>query len=227
MAVRQFFVAALTAAVFAAFSCPADAQSNAQRDAVVGGVAGAIIGGIVGKQNDETPEGIAIGGVAGAIAGGLLGKNKDRQVQEQYYYQQQAQAQQVYAQQRAVSIADAVSMSQSGVGDQVVISQIRSNGVSQEIGVNEIIALHQNGVSETVINAMQQSAQGGIAAATPQRQAVTVVERAVPVPVHVPGPVIVERYSYGRPHYGHRSYPGPQRGGPRYGNNVNFHYRSR
>lgn len=147
------------------------AQTNSQRDAVIGGVAGSIIGGIVGNQNDETPEGIAIGGVAGAIAGHVIGKTKDRNLQDEYLYQQQAaQAAQQHAQQqqyqqavqfqKAISIQDAIALSNSGVSPQLIINQIHKNGVQQEIGVSEILTLHQNGVSELIINEMQQASIG-------------------------------------------------------------------
>ena len=173
----------------------ASAQTNSQRDAVIGGVAGAIIGGIVGNQNDETPEGIAIGGVTGAIAGHVLGKTKDRNIQQQQYYHQQAvqaaqqrQYQQAVQLQKAVSINDAIQLSNSGVSPQLIINQIHANGVQQEVGVTEIITLHQNGVSELVINEMQRSSQGGPNVVATESQ--VYVEPAV---VYEPAPVVVAR----------------------------------
>jgi len=204
------------------------AQTNSQRDAVLGGVAGAIIGGIAGHQNDETPEGIAIGGVAGAIAGHVLGQSKDRNIQEQQYYQQQAiqaahhrQQQQAIELQKAVSINDAIALSNSGVSPQLIINQIHANGVQQEIGVSEVITLHQNGVSELVINEMQQSFLGGSATIVSKpasyiepapyieptvyvEPAPVVVARPVPVPV----PTVVIKSSRPAPHVyrSHRGY---------------------
>ena len=174
------------------------AQTSSQRDTVLGGVAGAIIGGVVGHQNDETSEGVAIGGVAGAIAGHVLGTAKDRNAQEQYYYQQQAvqaahqrQHQQAIQLQKAVSVDDAIALSNSGVSPQLIINQINSNGVQQEIGVSEIIILHQNGVNELVINRMQQSAVGVPAQATIITQEPTVIVDRTPVVVARPRPAIV------------------------------------
>jgi len=170
----------------------ASAQTNSQRDAVIGGVAGAIIGGIAGNQNDETPEGIAIGGVAGAIAGHVIGKTKDRNLEERYHYQRQTAQiarQQEYQQavqfQKAISIQDVISLSNSGVSQQLIINQIHNNGVQQEIGVPEILALHQNGVSELVINEMQRASVG--APISP-----TVIARP-PAGLVKPSPVIVAR----------------------------------
>lgn len=199
----------------------ANAQTNAQRDAVVGGVAGAIIGGIAGHQNDETPEGIAIGGVAGAIAGHVLGKAKDNSIQEQHQYQLQQAAQL----KRAISVEDAIAMSNNGVSTQLILNQIRSSGVQQQIGVSEIITLHQNGVSESVINEMQQASIGGPAGpeiAAKQSAVVVqppVVVKPAPVVVARPRPTIVfEQHGniYRKPRgyhpvHGNNVYHGPRR----------------
>ncbi len=168
---------------------PAVGQTQSQKGAVMGGVAGAILGGIAGHQNDETPEGIAIGGVAGAIAGGLLGKAQDNQLNRQRYeFQQAQQVQQSYQASRAVSISDAIAMSRSGLSPNLIVSQIRSSGVQQEIGVQEVILLHENGVSELVIQEMQR-AQIGLGAPSP-----VVVQRAPTVIYQQQPQVIVEHY---------------------------------
>ncbi len=159
-------------------------QNNTQKGAVVGGTTGAVLGGVIGHQNDRTGKGALIGGVAGAIAGGLLGNAHDAETRRQYEYQQMRDAQYAHQMSRAVSIGDAVSMSNSGISPQVIISQIRANGVQQEIGVQEIIYLHQNGVAEPVIQEMQRARIG---TATPAP-----VERVTPVYVPPRPTVIVE-----------------------------------
>jgi outer membrane lipoprotein SlyB len=200
MLVRTSVVAGVLSVTTALLSFNSvSAQTNSQRDAVLGGVAGAIIGGVTGHQNDETTEGIAIGGVAGAIAGHVLGKSKDINIQQQYRYQQQAaqaarqqQAQRAAQLKKAVSIQDAIALSNSGVSPQLIINQIHSSGVAQEIGVSEIITLHQNGVSELVINEMQQASVGGPSPATiGTPQPAVVLEPSPPVIVARPRPTIV------------------------------------
>lgn len=203
------------------------AQINNQQESIAGGVAGAIIGGIVGHQNDETAEGVAIGGVAGAIAGNLFGKAQDRRELEQYQYQQAAYRQQQQIElaqqqvqeqqfQRAISIEDAIALSQSGVGSQLILNQIQANGVQQEIGVSEIILLSQNGVNEVVIDAMQRAGAGGATSVVIEESPVVVDHRPVVVdrrPVVVnPRPVVVTRPTvtfqsrgYGGPSHHHRS----------------------
>lgn len=164
------------------------AQQHTRDGAVVGGTAGAIIGGIIGHQNDETPEGAIIGGVVGAVAGGLMGKAKDQQVQRERYYQnriyQQDQQLQAY-QQRAVRMSDVISMSQSGLGEAVIINHVQTNGLDRKLEVNDIIYLHQQGVSERVITAMQNAPLAG-AQPAPVYRTQRVVEQ--------PTVIIEERY---------------------------------
>lgn len=190
-------------------------QSYRNQDAAVGGIAGAVIGGIIGHQNDETPEGALIGGAVGAIAGSILGDAKDQQVAQRRYYQHQAYHQQQQAQRamgRAVSITDAVAMSRSGLSESVIINQIRQNGVLDHIGTHEIISMHNNGVSERVITAMQSAPRAGNTAASVPASTV-VVERTVaprPVVVHQEYVVPAPRVRYvTRPAF--PTYPSPHR----------------
>ncbi len=190
-------------------------QTYRRQDAGFGGLAGAVVGGIIGHQNDETAEGAIIGGAVGAIAGSLFGEQKDRQVQNQRYYQQQAyrqaqhqswQRQQVA---RAVAIDDVVRMTQSGLGDTVILNQIRTRGVTDRVGTHEIIAMHKSGVSESVITAMQDgqlresaplsSARHTSIARAPQPRRETVIVEQRPVVVReevrvVPHPAYIPHH---------------------------------
>ncbi len=182
------------------------AQGNAQNGATTGGVAGAIIGGVIGHQNDKTTEGVLIGGAVGAIAGGLTGRAEDeRLVREQYYRQQMARQQQL-AQARAVSMGDVMNMTRNGVGDSVIINQIQTNGVDRQIDVHDIIALHQQGVSENVINAMQ------TAPLAPQLQPAPPTAFLAPSAIvapptvifqrtYVPAPIVHPAHHFPYPHY--------------------------
>ncbi len=178
--------------ILVAFSAsPVHAQYETQRGAVGGGVAGTVIGGIIGHQNDETAEGALIGGAVGAIAGGLLGQERDRQNHREYQYQQH----QIARYQAGVSFQDVIVMSQNGVSPSVIVNQIYTHGVQQRPGVHDIIGLHQQGVAETVIDAMQRA-------------------RLATAPVVQQRPVIVEQYYEPRPvviyrepcHHGHWHY---------------------
>ncbi len=197
------------------------AQSRTQGGATVGGVAGAVIGGIIGHQNDETPEGALIGGAVGAITGGLIGRAQDNELARQRAYQQQAYyqgQQQIYTQQQAVaaagvSMADVVSMSRSGISEAVIMNHLQSKGVQRRLEVSDIIALHQQGVSDTLITVMQQAPLATQLAAPAAQQQVIVQQPNVIVreqPVIYRSPVIVEEYY--RPYPVHRHYHPGYRG---------------
>jgi len=171
-------------------------QANTQRGAAVGGVTGAIAGGLIGDHNGEAGAGAAIGGLIGAVTGGLLGNAADKEAE---YYRQQAvnrqYQQQLTYRQSAVSTADVVTMTRSGLSEMVIINQINQRGVQSKIQVADIISLHQQGVSESVISAMQQAPTGP----PPVARADNRYGAVQPVQV-VPRPVIVEEH-YVLPHY--------------------------
>ncbi len=134
------------------------AQGNTQRGATVGGIAGAVAGAAIGDHNGETGAGAAIGGIIGAFAGGLLGNAEAKQRAYQSQLQHQQSQQQLYQYQRtAVSSQDVIAMTRNGLSEQVIINQIQERGVKRQPQVAEIIALHQQGVSENVITVMQQA----------------------------------------------------------------------
>ena len=176
-------------------------QSYAEEGAVNGGVAGAIIGGIIGHQNDETAEGALIGGAVGALAGGLLGNDRDQQQWRAYQYQQQQQIRY----QNGVSFNDVVVMSQSGVAPHVIINQIQTNGVRQRPSVNDIIGLHQRGVADSVLDAMQRA-----------RLATAPYRVRQPRPVVPARPVFIEHYYEPAPVIVHPW--------PAYGPGIHLHY---
>ncbi|MEM6471656.1 MAG: glycine zipper domain-containing protein [Planctomycetota bacterium] len=184
-------------------------QTNQQRGATLGGIAGAIAGGLIGDHNDEAGAGAAIGGVVGAVAGGVLGNAADkdailRQQRAAYYEsqrQQYAQQQRVATLQAAVTLQDVIQMSRSGLSDQVIINQVRQRGFVGQLAVSDIIALHQQGVREPVITALQS------AGAAPQPSAGSISIARPPQPVveqYRQPPVVIEQHvlpSYPPPYY--------------------------
>lgn len=174
-------------------AAPAQGQQHTERGAVLGGVAGGLAGAAIGNQNGETGAGALVGGALGLMTGALIGNARDEEIYRQraYAYQQQQLA---YRQARAVSPADVVNMTRNGLSEQVIITHIRQNGVQYQPQVADVISLHQQGVSENVITAMQQAARG-----------------PVPPPAVVPAPryspVIVEEHRYVAPRCYSRPYP--------------------
>jgi len=178
--------------------CPgAMAQVAKQRGATLGGLAGAAAGGLIGDHNGKAGAGAVIGGLVGAVAGGVLGDASDKENafrQQQYYYQQQQQQQQqMVPMQGVVTVSDVISMSRGGLSDHVIINQVQRRGFAQQLQVSDIIALHQQGVSESVITALQSAPIGGQVAARP-----------APPMVHeqiiTPAPIIVREHHV-LPHY--------------------------
>lgn len=215
-----------TMLVITALMCSsASGQSNTRRGATLGGVAGAIAGGIIGENNDEAGAGAVIGGLLGAVAGGTLGSAKDQEQamqRQQYQYQQQnyQYQQQRYAEvQAAVTPTDVINMSRSGLPDSVIMSHIQQRGVQRRLEVSDIISLHQQGVREPVIAALQHASVGG-PAAQPAPQPVVVQQPPVVVEqrYYAPAPVIVPhpRY-YHRPRYDYHGHHHHHRGGSRVG----------
>jgi hypothetical protein len=213
--------------VFSLLSVSAWGQGNTQRGAAFGGLAGAVAGGIIGENNDEAGAGALIGGVLGAVTGATVGNARDREqqayVRNQYYQQQQQALQTQQARQQAVSLADVAHMSRSGLSDALIINHIQQRGIQLRLEVSDIITLHGQGVSETVISQMQNATVG-----TPNAS-VSAPPRSAPVVVQ-PAPVIVrERYYRSYPvspwHDPHHYYHHPRRhhhGGSRIGFSFGF-----
>ena len=218
--------------ITSALSYSAVAQTGRQRGATMGGLAGAVVGGIIGENNNEAGAGAAIGGVVGAVAGGILGDAADKDnaiARQRHYYQQQQrqyqhQQQVIVAQQSAITTLDVVNMCRSGLSDSLIINQINQRGFGHQLQVADIISLHQQGVSEHVINALQHAPAPGVVQAPAPRVASrpVIVEQPIivePPIVHeriVPAPVIIRstppvRYSSPR-HYHYRSSRSPRTG---------------
>lgn len=56
---------------------------------------------------------------------------------------------------RAVTIDDVITMVRRGLGESTIIHYIDDNGVQRRLDVNDLILLHDEGVSDPIINAMQ------------------------------------------------------------------------
>jgi hypothetical protein len=128
------------------------------------------------------------------VTGAALGNSRDRQIAEARAHQYRQQ-QQYHQMALAVTPQDVIAMSSRGLTETVIINHIQSNGVRRELQIADVIALHENGVSEQVISAMQRSRIGP-------------APRAAPVAAYQAAPpVIVEQYVAPRYHY----YTAPRR----------------
>jgi hypothetical protein len=169
----------------------------------IGAVMGAVTGGLIGDRNHEAVAGAAIGAAVGGLTGAVVGKSVDNEMA----YREQRAGQRVVAQQmsRAVTVTDVISMSQSRLSDSVIITQIRTNGVAQQLQAPDLVALSNAGVSDNVIQAMQSAPL-----------ATAVVAPVAPVPVYQDRVIVEERYvvpNYPPPVWYHGYYYHPH---PRY-----------
>jgi hypothetical protein len=116
----------------------------------------------------------------------------------------------------AVTIEDVAAMRAAGVADEVIVNHIRYHGMVRELTAQDLIALQQQGLSPTVIKAMQEPPPSG-------RETVLVSQ--------APPPVVVQDYYYRDPYdpywhphpYYRWGYGPPPPPGPRVG--VGFSFR--
>jgi outer membrane lipoprotein SlyB len=144
---------------------PSYYQNDTAAGAVVGGGLGAVTGALVGGK-DHRGGGALIGAGVGALTGGLVGNAVDsadqRAAATGTAVVAQANAQVVAM---AVTNFDLVEMTRAGIGDEVIISTIRSRGGRFDLSPGGLIALKQSGVSDRVVMAAQGAAPGAFAPA--------------------------------------------------------------
>lgn len=159
---------------------------SARTGTAIGGLSGALLGAAAGMNSGRPLEGAAIGGLAGSVVGGALGNAVDKD-REQFAVQQAAWEQQVQA--RAITLDQVINMSRSGLGDQVIANQIRTQGVVAPLGTSELILLKQNAVSDNVIAAWQEQAANPARVVVPVARPPVIIEEHWVEPVWHPGPV--------------------------------------
>jgi hypothetical protein len=169
------------------------ATDNTSQGALFGGALGAGTGAIIGHAVGNTGAGAAIGAGAGALTGAAVGANKDDQEAHAQAAADQMRAQQAMA--AAVTVTDVVAMTQARVEENVIVDRIHTHGIAAPLQTNDVIYLHQQGVSPNVIAAMQ------------SQPVATQMVQPAQYYYPPPGAVYVDgAYYYERPHY---YYPPP------------------
>lgn len=151
-------------------------MNHTEKGLLAGGLVGGVAGGVIGHALGNTAAGAVIGTGVGAIAGGAAGSHKDEK--EHIQHVQTAQA----LRGGPLSLEKVAEMSRSGVGDGVIVEQIRLTGSRYNLTPDQIVWLKQSGVSDTVIHSMQSTGYGG---------GRRVVYEAAPPPVVVTQPVYI------------------------------------
>lgn len=139
---------------------------GARTGTAFGGLSGALVGAAAGANRGKSLEGAAIGALAGSALGGAIGnaadRDNDRWMANQVAYEQDIRA-------RSVSMDQVIQMTQSGLGDQVITNQIRTQGVAAPLSTNDLVMLKQSGVSDNVISAWQEQSRVPPTAAAPRQ----------------------------------------------------------
>jgi outer membrane lipoprotein SlyB len=118
-----------------------------------GALAGGATGAVVGSMTSHPGTGAAVGAAVGAVAGGIIGHGMDQE-QEAQLRAQAPQTLQRIEESQPMTVADIVSMAHAGVGDDLIISQIRNSRTVYRLKTADIIELKRDGVSERVIDFM-------------------------------------------------------------------------
>ena len=196
---------------------PDGTQNNTGSGALIGAGSGALIGGANGRGGG----GALIGAAVGALAGGLIGNAIDQDQQARL----RAQAPQTYVrvdQGQPLGVADVKALAAAGVGDNVIISQIRNSHTVYHLSAADIIDLRDAGVSNPVIDFMINTpgSIGESSAVAAQAGTVVVTQPPPPPPVDTvvvaPGPDYVwidgewvwnGRWFWVGGHWGYPPYP--------------------
>jgi hypothetical protein len=175
--VRTWLVAGLLTTVTASGGC----QTATGTGAAAGGAIGAGVGGIL----SHCPGGALFGGLVGAGAGALGGAAVDASREKKA--QRAASAQAADAVARAPSLEDIRNMTQSAVPPAEIVGQIRASGVVYRLTPDQIIWLNRQGVDQSVITALQDTALRP----PPGRMVYTAAPVVVEQPVYMAPPVAV------------------------------------
>lgn len=138
------------AAIFA--SC----ETKTGTGALAGGALGAGVGAAIGSHTGNAGMGALIGGGAGALAGGLIGSAFDQQDRENMERHAPRTLSKIDNGEQ-LSIYDVKQMTNAGINDRVIVSQINATKSRFSLTSSDIIDLKNAGVSQNVIDAMIQS----------------------------------------------------------------------
>lgn len=136
-----------------------ETMNNTEKGAVVGGAGGAGLGAIIGNQVGHKGAGALIGGATGALFGGAVGKAKDNAEDRDMYAEHAAQMHATREFERnAMNNYDIIKLSQNGMSDRIIVNEIKRRGGQFDMSTDGLIRLRDGGVSEHVVESMQQRA---------------------------------------------------------------------
>jgi hypothetical protein len=156
------------------------------------------VGALVGNAVGNPGAGAAIGAGVGALTGAVVGSEMDQMEARNRAMIAAQMGQQVAP--GAVTINDIIAMTRSGVNEELILGHIQYHGVAVALQPADLIYLKQQGVSDRVVQAMQQPPRM-VAAAPPPVVAQPMYVEPVPPPVVVGGYWTPGPYYYYRPYH--------------------------
>ncbi len=173
---------------------------HTDRGALLGGLTGAGVGAAIGDTKGKAAEGALVGSALGALTGAAVGSGLD-----EMEARHAAMIEEQVNQQRALTTAtfdDAISMTQAGLGDEVIIQHFRASGVGRAPNASELIMLKNEGVSDAVIRGIQEAGAAQPIVATPAEPTrVYVQEHYCPAPCPPYRPLWGAHAHWHRRHY--------------------------
>jgi hypothetical protein len=130
-------------------------MNHTERGALAGGGLGAVAGAMIDRK--DPVRGAAIGGLAGTALGAAAGNAADEQERK---FEAAVASSTVPA--SPLSLEDVADLARRGVSDDVIRTQIRQSGTRFYLTPSQIAWLHDQGVSDRVINEMQRTASPAV-----------------------------------------------------------------
>ena len=178
--------AALTALAVTGCYNPNGTPDNTGTGVLTGAASGAALGAIIGAATHNVGEGAAIGAGSGAVLGGLIGHSADQQ-QEMRMRQQSPDTYQRAQAGTPLSLVDVKALAKAQISDDVIIAQIINSHTVYHLSANDLIDLHNAGVSDRVVKYMEDTPS--LIPATPVAAVATAPPPAPMEPMLVaPGP---------------------------------------
>ena len=150
---KLYLILAAGTLIVAGCYTPDGRPDRAAGGALVGGAIGAGTGAIIGSATRHAGEGALIGGAIGALSGAIIGGNID-EAQREHIREEHPQTYAHMERGQPLTLADVKALAAAGVSDEVIVSQIRSSRTIYRLSANEIIDLHDAGISNRVIDFM-------------------------------------------------------------------------
>lgn len=150
--------------------------------AAVGGLLGAGTGAIIGKAAGNTGAGALLGAGVGALTGAAVGNSEDRKEHREAVMAASATSV------GPMCLNDVIKLTQSNVGETTIIKQIQTSRTVFQLTTDDVVMLKSYGVTDPVINALQDSVR------RPIRQ--VVYERPVVIHEYCPPPPIGMGFHY-------------------------------